>query len=151
SCGSRFERGCAPLLWSGSDASEAVLLLDGVGSWGAGAEAAAWFRARLAAFVAGRRELTTSAISDALSGFVSELPPEIRDADFGWSFSFGAALLVGSKIHVATRGGLSVVLLRGDAIHTVHKPARLIDDLVALGHIRADEAEQHDLRRVLKE
>lgn len=149
-CSSRFERDCPPLMWCASAAHAGVVLLDGVASWGSGAEAAAWTRERLAREFADAPPAGPRELSDALAVAIAAMPHSIASDDWGWSFSAAALLIADGRLHAATLGRHAIVMVRSRGTIVLATPARLVDDLVASGQIAAADAERHELSGILK-
>jgi hypothetical protein len=70
--------------------------------------------------------------------------------EWDWSFSAAAALIIGSQLHTASMGRHAIVVVGSRGTTILATPARLIDDLVAAGHVAAADAERHELSSVLK-
>ncbi len=149
-CASRFDRDCPPLTWQITAGHGGFLLLDGVSSWGSGAEAAAWTRVRLAHVFELRPPTSPHALADELMSTLRNLPDSITADDWGWSFSVAAAVIYGGTIQVASLGRHAIIALKQGQSITLAAPIRLVDDLVALGRVSPADAERHPLNRIMK-
>lgn len=79
---------------------------------------------------------------------MTDLPAQIREDEWGWSFSVAVAVAQGNVVQVGVSGAFSVVAALGGAVQPLWMPPRLIDELVARGHVRSEDAEQHELRHI---
>jgi hypothetical protein len=111
-----------------SDGARALLvLLDGSGSWGFGAEAANACFARLDASKIDYHA-TVGDVHAELEGALAHAPQEWEEE--GYDFSLAILIVAGNTAVVAARGGLAVTrLLAGGGREFVHLPQRLVDQL----------------------
>ena len=123
-------------------------ILDGSGSWGNGVEAAAWNRKRL---LATWETTTTWAIPNLEADIresASHTPEELRDVDFGWSFSAVVLVFSATAVSGATAGLYEIELIRGEKTRALHRPKMLVDELVGSGKLTRDEALTFEHRHV---
>lgn len=149
-CPSRFEEDCPPLGWCASPTQAGVVLLDGLGSWGTGAEAAAWTRERFAHDFERAPPTSPRAFTEALSRALTELPLSITAEWGGWSFSAAAVLVDGPCWHVASLGRHAIVAVGPRGATTLAAPQRPLDALVASGQVTPAEAEHHSIAHFLQ-
>ena len=146
-CTSRHRGAAEPIVWSSASA-RGVILLDGSGSWGAGAEAAAWIRHALAERLPDE-EIEPKTVSAELTRAIAQLPDSISGDELGWHFSIAAVLFGGTHVQVTALGVFSILLIHNQEARPLVTAKRLIDDLVAAGHLSRAEAEQHEYRKIL--
>jgi hypothetical protein len=149
-CASRFDRDCPPLVWPAPAAHVGLVLLDGVESWGSGAEAAAWTREYLARRFEQGPPTSPEELSEALRRAIGAMPASISGDPWGWSFSAAAVLVRGAQLHAASMGRHAIIVVGSRGTTILATPPRVIDDLVAAGHVAAADAERHELSGVLK-
>lgn len=150
-CAGRYNLSTPPLVRGSPDnRSQIVVLFDGSGSWGAGAEAAAWCRESLAANLVVGPDFTDTEFTQALEASAATLSDAIRADEWGWSFSVAAVVIRDSVVHGLAAGGFSIGLLReGAPMRRLFAPDRLIDELVRTGQLSPDDAKTSIHRRLL--
>ena len=148
-CPNRFNNGVAPIVFPRDGEQAALFAFDGSGSWGSGAETTAWFREWIAATVRDSDDLTPEAVNETLVAAIRELPSDLTDCDFGWTFSLAVILCRQDTVHVAASGSFAAIALNSRGIERLVVPTRLVDELVAHGTISAEEAETHRYRRII--
>jgi hypothetical protein len=121
-------------------------VIDGVGSWGYGMEAADWVRRDLERRWAALKEPTPEAVVEEIEGSITRLPKDYTDAEEGYSFSVALVLVKGTTLTVVAAGANGVVRLTDTGSQAFFAPRRWIDSLVAEGHITLDVARAHPLR-----
>jgi len=146
-CSNRYPNGVEPLVYSKPSGPEALFLFDGSGSWGSGAEAAAWFREQIAGKFRNPDEISPNSVNQTLTDLIPTLPKQIAEED--WSFSLAVVIIERTAIHVGALGSISVLALRGNSLMRLYSPVRLVDELVSSGRITVAEAETHQFRRMI--
>ena len=145
-CPSSYAGAADPLIIHGACDQSVLIMFDGSGSWGTGVEAASWFRDWLAANADTR---SRHAITASLRTAIDQLPASIAEHEFHWSFSIVAAILNGHTIELGACGGFAGVVRTQSTSQPLFTPARLIDQLVAQGHVTESDAEGHQYANVL--
>jgi hypothetical protein len=113
-----------------SGAHVCLAVVDGWGSWGNGAQAAAWVRDCLDA--AWRRKLPTTAHSfaDELAEALRALPPDLRDPEFGCGFSVAALVARDGEVGVCAAGLYGVDVVGAAGVLHLYRPRYLSDRLI---------------------
>ncbi len=124
-------------------------MTDGTGSWGMGVEAASWFRDWLAATHKHDQQASPTTVTEALRAGIKQLPSAIRDDEDHWSFSIVTVIADAETIQLGACGGFAAAAVSGTHIAHLLTPVRLIDELVAKGHVPESEAEAHKYAHVL--
>lgn len=153
-CTSRFAASAEPVVWRGAtEGDRCVALFDGSGSWGTGVAAARWFREGFTSWIARETQVSPASITARLAAMCGEVPAELaQDApEWGWAFAVCVVLVRGGLAYVAATGGFAAVVVReGEReVRAVVTPRRLVDEFVATGAMRAEEAAAHPHARVL--
>ncbi|WP_437828058.1 hypothetical protein [Sorangium sp. So ce1153] len=150
-CAGRYKSSTPPLVrCSSDDRSQIVVLFDGSGSWGTGAEAAAWCRESLAANLAVGPDFTHTEFTQALEAAAATLSDVTRANEWGWSFSVAAIVIRDSVVYGLAAGGFSIGLLReGAPMRRLFAPDRLVDELVRTGQLSHGDAKTSTYRRIL--
>lgn len=147
-CRNSYAHGAEPLLFD-TPLQSVLYMTDGSGSWGAGVEAAAWFREWLAETHDDDNLVTSTSINAALRRGIECLPARIAGCDDGWSLSIVAAIVENHEIQLGVSGGFAAVAVSPSHIHRLFTPRRLVDELVAQGVVTELEAATHRYARVL--
>lgn len=148
-CASRYTGAAEPLIVGTRHGQLILYMMDGTGSWGSGVEAASWFRDWLADTHMDDLRASPTTVSETLRAGIRQLPPAIRDDDYHWSFSIVAVIADDDTIQLGACGGFAAAAVSGTHIAHLLTPARLIDKLVAEGHVPESEAEGHKYAHVL--
>ena len=121
-------------------------MCDGSGSWGTGVEAACWFRDWLATNcnAESRQDITEN-----LRLAIQQLPSTITDDAFHWSFCIVAAIVTKDAVEIGACGRFTAVAHKNSNLQPLLTPTRLIDELVAQGHVSESDAEDHKYANVL--
>jgi hypothetical protein len=108
----------------------AVLLCDGSGSWGAGAEAAAWSLQFLERRWSGSGLPDLSTLVEDVGSLHSVVPKKWRESDFGSSFCFVLLYCSVSTVRYFAAGLYSVVLFDGSDLRTIFQPNTVGAELI---------------------
>lgn len=148
-CSHRFPAAVDPLVIRKPNGQVIAFVMDGCGSWGAGDEAAAWFREWIAERECDSDEATPETITASLHSAIKALPTAIRDCDFHWSFSLTVAICRIDSIVIGGAGSVAAVAIRPSGIDRLFVPVRLVDELLARGTISRDEVKNHKYGKVI--
>jgi hypothetical protein len=121
-----------------SAAQSLVAIVDGSGSWGSGREAADLARDVLASRWGSTAEWSVAGIASDISEVALSTPKELRDQEFGWSFSVTCLLCAHDLIESVAAGFYRVDVLRPSGMANLFRPAMLVDQLLAAGILRAE-------------
>jgi len=146
-CPNRFAQGVDALVIK-TGGGYLVYVLDGTGSWGAGVEAAAWFRWWISS-ESSSSVYSPAAVMKLLAAGLRVLPRDLSDDGFHWSFSLAVAICGSNSIQIGASGSIAAVAMSAAGIDRLFAPRRLVDDLVTQGTIALDEAETHKYRRII--
>ncbi len=149
----------APARYHGTDhpgvvvqcAGESVVagVVDGVGSWGSGVEAADWARRRLEARWQAALPLSALAVRRDVLAVVSDLPRDLRQDDGGCAFSVALVLVCGGLSDVVAAGAYGVECVDPRGSRSVFGPHRWVDEMLASGVLTSADAESHVLRNMI--
>ena len=145
-CANRFASGVEPLVVNRAGVC-IVYAFDGSGSWGAGAEAAAWFRNWIAKESDGA-STSPETIMELLAAGIRALPSEITGCDFHWEFSLAVAICRTDTVQVGASGSIAALAIRSKGFDRLFVPKRLVDELVTHGTILPAEGKNHQYRRI---
>jgi hypothetical protein len=126
-------------------------VVDGVGSWGAGMEAADWSRRHLAERGAAMLRPDAEEIVAGIQAVVGEIPAAFQEdeCEFGCAFSIALVLVRGVTCHVIAAGAYGVEMIRGAASTSLFSPRRWVDEQVDKGVITQQQADAHPLHGVV--
>jgi hypothetical protein len=119
-------------------AQSLVAIVDGSGSWGSGREAADHARNVLSSRWGSTAEWSVASISNDISEVALSTPNELRDQEFGWSFSVTCLLCAHDLIELVAAGFYRVDVLKPSGMANLFRPAMLVDQLLADGTLRPE-------------
>jgi hypothetical protein len=117
-----------------------TVIVDGSGSWGSGREAADRTRDALADRWRDARNWSLDSLAEDLSTAASSTPNELRDSEFGWSFSATCLLATENLIECVAAGFYRVDVCAPSGMATLFRPEMLLDQLVADGTLSPQAA-----------
>jgi hypothetical protein len=138
--------GSTPVVDRSAGGTRLVVLLDGSGSWSAGAEAARRCHDHLVA-AALPEDLGPGGVRALLAASLTDVPADWRTD--GFAFSVLALLARGTRLWTVSAGMFGAVRLGADGVTVLCPRDRLVDRLVRAGRMTADEAEVHPARHVV--
>jgi hypothetical protein len=128
--------------------SSVVGIVDGMGSWGFGVEAADWVLQRLVAGWSTRIPSSAKGIAAEIADVARQIPDQWQGDDVGCSFSVALIVRLGATLEVVAAGTYNVWSLGSGEDRLLFRPRRWIDEQVRLGNASAAEALVHPLRGV---
>lgn len=117
-----------------------VAVIDGVGSWGTGMEAADWARHRLAQRWTSSSPMTPDTLAADILSVAAAIPGELQDPEWGWEFSVAALLVVDETLHALAAGIFEVTVVDAAGFHPIYDPETLMKQLLRSGQLTAEQA-----------
>lgn len=117
-----------------------AVIIDGAGSWGSGREAADRARELLAARWRATAEWSVESVSADIATVASSTPANLRDTEFGWSFSVTCVLCTDDLVECMAAGVYRVDVLGTSDPKNLFRPELLIDQLLAEGTLTPEAA-----------
>jgi hypothetical protein len=130
-------------------AASVVGIVDGMGSWGSGVEAADWVLQRLVAGWSTRIPSSAKGIAAEIADVARQIPDQWQGDDMGCSFSVALIVRLGATVEVVAAGAYNVWSLGSAEEKPLFRPRRWIDEQVRLGNLSVAEALVHPLREVM--
>jgi hypothetical protein len=115
-------------------------IIDGSGSWGSGREAADRTRELLGNRWQSAEDWSADSLIDDISTVASSTPNDLRDREFGWSFSVTCLLCTHDLIVCAAAGFYRVDVRGRSGTTTLFRPEMLVDQFLANGTLTAETA-----------
>jgi hypothetical protein len=121
-----------------SDTQSLVAIVDGSGSWGSGVEAADRARHLLDSRWRGTRDWSVAGLARDISEVALSTPANLRDKEFGWSFSVTCLLCTHDVLDLVAAGFYQVDIVGPSGTLTLFRPTMLIDQLLADGTLQPE-------------
>ena len=135
------------LIFRGHGQSLAVII-DGAGSWGSGREAADRSRDLLSQRWGDAKRWSVDALVQDISTTATSTPNDLRDREFGWSFSVTCLLCTDDLVECVAAGFYRVDVLGPSSRETLFRPEMLVDQLLANGTVTPQTVGSFDQRHV---
>lgn len=123
-------------------------IVDGAGSWGFGREAADRTRQNLADRWPSARNWSMERLAEDISTVALSTPDDLRDPEFGWSFSVTCVLAADGLVEYVAAGFYRVDVCAPSGTVTLFRPEMLIDQLLANGTLTPQAAAVFPHRRI---
>ena len=125
-------------------------MFDGSGSWGAGVEAASWFREWLASNQQNSEFVSPASVNNALQNGKNLLPQNLIDDDvFGWSFSVVVAIVDDTSIQIGRCGAFAAVAVSRSLGDKLFAPTTLGDELAAAGNFAESDEQASKYSKII--
>lgn len=147
---SRFPDNVGPVLLDArTEDSRVLAILDGTGSWEAGAEEARTVARVLHSVWSVNLPRSAEALMRDIET-ASELIDNLHRGDSSGrpGFSFAAAIISGDGVSILSCGSYATLHVHDGVVDVLYRPLFWIDEQVSIGALTQDEARSHQLRHV---